>query len=116
VSARGDALRAEAEWLETSHRNSAGRGYSEEYRAGYAAAAGWVRLHAQMRDQEDAKAEDAQPRWRRALFSPEGLTWLWLALAAAGFLSGDDARGLAALTISSVFFASWRLHARLEGP
>jgi hypothetical protein len=42
---RAEAVLAEAEWLETAHTNSVGKGYSSEYRSGFKAAAGWVRLH-----------------------------------------------------------------------
>lgn len=42
-----DVLLGEAEWLERAHANSADKGYSAEYRKGFAAAAGWVRLHAE---------------------------------------------------------------------
>lgn len=42
-----DSLLSEAEWLEKAHANSADKGYSDEYRKGFAAAAGWVRFHAE---------------------------------------------------------------------
>jgi hypothetical protein len=45
------ALRAEIEWLRTAHANSADKGYSSEYRAGFAAAIGWLDLHANMADE-----------------------------------------------------------------
>lgn len=40
-------LMAEAQWLERAHANSADKGYGEEYRKGFAAAATWVRFHAE---------------------------------------------------------------------
>jgi hypothetical protein len=43
---RVEALEEEADWLEKSHRNSDGKGYSSELRRGYELAARWVRSHA----------------------------------------------------------------------
>lgn len=42
---RLDALQKEIDWFTTAYENSAGRGYSEEYRSGFKAAIGWLRLH-----------------------------------------------------------------------
>jgi hypothetical protein len=46
-SDESDVLHSEADWLETAHANSADKGYSVEFRKGFAAAARWVRLHAE---------------------------------------------------------------------
>ena len=46
-SAETDVLLSEAEWLEAAHANSIDKGYSVEYRKGFAASAGWVRFHAE---------------------------------------------------------------------
>lgn len=41
-------LAAEAEWLETAHANAVALGrFSPQYLAGFKAAAGWVRIHAE---------------------------------------------------------------------
>jgi hypothetical protein len=40
-------LTLEADWLERAHANSHDKGFTEEYRRGFAAAAGWVRWHAE---------------------------------------------------------------------
>lgn len=39
-------LANEAKWLDTAHKNSADKGFADQYRAGFASAAGWVRFHA----------------------------------------------------------------------
>ena len=42
-----EILMAEAKWLDTAHKNSVNKGYSEEYRKGFKTAAGWVLFHAE---------------------------------------------------------------------
>ncbi len=43
-----EALLTEADWLTRAHADSADKRYSAEYRAGFLAAAGWVRFHSQL--------------------------------------------------------------------
>jgi len=45
---RAKILAEEHEWLMRAYTNSAGKGYSEQYRDGFKAAAGWVRLHSEI--------------------------------------------------------------------
>jgi len=51
MTAENNALMREAEWLETALANSANKGYNVEFRKGFAAAVGWVRLHAENPDE-----------------------------------------------------------------
>jgi len=85
-------LATEAAWLETAHANSAGRGYSDEYRRGFAAAAGWVRLHAEM----DSPPHHRPPRDPAAcehLLVPR-LAGLWRCLGCHEDFTRDEAGAL----------------------
>jgi hypothetical protein len=44
------AILSEAKWLTGAHANSEGRGFTNQYRDGFEAAAGWVRFHGQHPD------------------------------------------------------------------
>lgn len=52
----------EADWLTRAHANSVDKGFSEEYRRGFLAAAGWVRFHAEMARTGTLEVKDGEVR------------------------------------------------------